>query len=60
MNIEYWQKLVSSTVHLKSPDDAAAIAKACHAADNAGIQTSVWHEAAKFYGTKCNCRKCNA
>lgn len=54
-DFDYWRKLTLSAVRLRDPADADAIARACVAA---GENASVWHEAARFYGTPCPCLRC--
>lgn len=56
--IEVWKGRVLTSVRVKQPEDAERIAELCAMAEWFGHPTSVWHEAAGFYGTQCHCRRC--
>lgn len=57
--IEAWKSRVLTSVRVRQPADAERIAELCAMAEYSGKRTSVWHEAAAFYGTTCHCRACN-
>lgn len=51
---EEWLRLVRSHTVSASPEDAEEIARRLVTAGT----SSVWHEHARFYGTKCWCAQC--
>lgn len=57
--IDTWKSRVMAAVRVRDPGDADRIAERCAEAEWSGNRyTSVWHEAAGFYGTKCHCHRC--
>ena len=56
-----WEQRVAGAVQVRQPSDVQRIAEACATAEFYGERfVNVWHEAARFYGTKCHCRQCEA
>lgn len=55
---EQWADLVRVAVRLPEPADAVKIGLMCFEAERDGRNPAVWHNSAKFYGTRCNCVPC--
>lgn len=59
VSVRYWRALVEANVKLRRLEDADAIAARCHLGRLYGsLNFSVWHQAAGFYGTECQCAPC--
>jgi hypothetical protein len=58
---ETWKQRVVCGVRLLRSEDADRIAELCAEREWSGYRyTNVWHEAAAFYGTKCQCGQCES
>lgn len=55
---EQWADLVRAVVRLREPADAVKIGLMCFEAERDGRNRAVWHNSAKFYGTRCHCAPC--
>lgn len=55
---EQWADLARCVVRLADPADAPKIGLLCFEAERDGRNPAVWHNAAKFYGTRCHCAPC--
>ena len=51
--------LVRGATHGINVEAAVIIAQMCQDADARGSNASVWHNAAQFFGSACDCVACN-
>ena len=56
--LEYFEDLVRWNVRNANDEQLLQIAQNCFDANAAGENGSVWHQTAKFFGTKCHCGEC--
>ena len=56
--LEIWKRRVAGSVRVLDPNDIERIARMCLDAEEKGENFAVWHNAARFYKTPCNCAQC--